>query len=97
MPPKPLPTDIRSGPGRKTKPTGPFVVVNPHQGRKQGAIPKGRFFIQDADKMPCAHQEGCALPGCHKVTVWREGDVYTGKRVAVRLEHGSIKPAKGGK
>ncbi len=42
MPPKPLPTDIRSGPGRK--PAGPFVVINPRK------IPKGRFIIREGDK-----------------------------------------------
>ncbi len=78
----------------KPKPTGPFVVVNPHAGRKQGAIPKGRFFIRDVDKVPCAHKSGCALPGCHKVTTWREGDIYDGTRAEVRLEHGSIKRGK---
>lgn len=94
MPPKPLPTDIRSGPAKK--PTGPFVVVNPHLGRSQGKIPKDRFYIKDVDKVPCAHKGFCALPGCHKVTIWREGDIYTGSRVEARLASGSIK-LKGGK
>lgn len=44
MPPKPLPTDLKSGPGRPQKPIGPFVVINPRK------IPKGRFIIHEGDK-----------------------------------------------
>ena len=43
MPAKPLPTDLTSGPSKpKTKPTGPFVVINPRK------IPG--FYIREGDK-----------------------------------------------
>ena len=83
MPPKPLPTDIRSGPGRK--PIGPFVVINPRK------IPKGRFIIRETEAIPCDHEKDCGKSHGYKESGrWFEGDAYAGDKVEMWLGRGFI-------